>query len=205
MTLPDAHPLLPETHRALTEVASRQATVRSPKRPRPSRRTAGLALLATLASGTALAATTPWSPQLGRGDDRPHPATTSVPADQLAALNAQCSASRAKPRHSKLLLGAMIAYLALPFDLVSDFIPVAGQLDDAIIVALVLRTVLRPGGPDLLREHWPGPDPLAQRPAAHHLRTHSRPGSFVAPGEPSETCRRRSIPRRYGDDTMRSR
>jgi uncharacterized membrane protein YkvA (DUF1232 family) len=61
------------------------------------------------------------------------------------------------PRSRKLLLGAMIAYLAMPFDLVPDFISVAGQLDDAIIVALVLRTLLRSGGPDLLREHWPGP------------------------------------------------
>jgi len=61
------------------------------------------------------------------------------------------------PRRRKLLLGALIGYLALPFDLVPDFIPVAGQLDDAIMVALVLRVVLRSSGPDLLREHWPGP------------------------------------------------
>ena len=61
------------------------------------------------------------------------------------------------PRGRKLLLLAMIAYLAMPFDLVPDFIPVAGQLDDAIIVVLVLRTILRAGGPDLLGEHWPGP------------------------------------------------
>ena len=52
----------------------------------------------------------------------------------------------------------LIAYLAMPIDLVPDFIPVAGQLDDAILVALVLRLVLRSGGPELLREHWPGPD-----------------------------------------------
>ena len=61
------------------------------------------------------------------------------------------------PRRHKLLLAALIGYLAMPFDLVPDFIPIAGQLDDAIIVALVLRTVLRAGGPQLLREHWPGP------------------------------------------------
>lgn len=61
------------------------------------------------------------------------------------------------PRRRKLLLAALIGYLAMPIDLVPDFIPVAGQLDDAIIVALVLRAVLRAGGPQLLREHWPGP------------------------------------------------
>ena len=61
-------------------------------------------------------------------------------------------------RRRKLLLVALIAYLALPFDLVPDFIPVAGQLDDVIIVVLVLRQVLRGGGEALLREHWPGPE-----------------------------------------------
>lgn len=61
------------------------------------------------------------------------------------------------PRRSKLLLGALIAYLAMPVDLVPDFIPVAGQLDDVIVVVFVLRRVLRAGGPKLLREHWPGP------------------------------------------------
>jgi uncharacterized membrane protein YkvA (DUF1232 family) len=61
------------------------------------------------------------------------------------------------PRRRKLLLAALIGYLVMPIDLVPDFIPVAGQLDDAIIVALVLRSVLRAGGPLLLREHWPGP------------------------------------------------
>ena len=61
------------------------------------------------------------------------------------------------PRSKKLLLAGLVAYLALPFDLVPDFIPVAGQLDDAILVALVLRTVLRGAGPALVEEHWPGP------------------------------------------------
>lgn len=62
------------------------------------------------------------------------------------------------PRRRKLLLALLIAYLALPFDAVPDFVPVAGQLDDAIVVALVLRAILRSGGDELLREHWPGPE-----------------------------------------------
>jgi uncharacterized membrane protein YkvA (DUF1232 family) len=62
------------------------------------------------------------------------------------------------PRRRKLLLAALLAYLALPFDLVPDFIPVAGQLDDVLVVALVLRRLLRSGGEELVREHWPGPE-----------------------------------------------
>ena len=62
------------------------------------------------------------------------------------------------PLPSKVLLGALIGYLALPFDLGPDFIPVIGVLDDAIVVALVLRVVLRAGGPELVRAHWPGPE-----------------------------------------------
>jgi uncharacterized membrane protein YkvA (DUF1232 family) len=60
------------------------------------------------------------------------------------------------PRSRKLALIFLLGYLALPIDLVPDFIPVAGQLDDAILVALVLRFVLRGGGPALVDEHWPG-------------------------------------------------
>jgi uncharacterized membrane protein YkvA (DUF1232 family) len=62
------------------------------------------------------------------------------------------------PRRRKVLLGLLVVYLASPIDLVPDFIPVAGQLDDAIVMALVLRAMLRSGGEELLREHWPGPE-----------------------------------------------
>jgi uncharacterized membrane protein YkvA (DUF1232 family) len=62
------------------------------------------------------------------------------------------------PRRRKLLLLGLLGYLALPFDLVPDFIPVAGQLDDALVVALVLRHFVRAGGEPLIRELWPGPE-----------------------------------------------
>jgi uncharacterized membrane protein YkvA (DUF1232 family) len=60
-------------------------------------------------------------------------------------------------RARRLSLLALVAYLALPFDLVPDFIPVLGALDDALIVVLVLRGVARAAGSELLVEHWPGP------------------------------------------------
>lgn len=62
------------------------------------------------------------------------------------------------PRRAKIVLGLGIAYLAVPIDLIPDFLPVLGQIDDAIVVALVLRHLLRSEGPQLVREHWPGPE-----------------------------------------------
>lgn len=62
------------------------------------------------------------------------------------------------PRRSKILVAALIPYLALPIDLIPDFIPVAGQADDAILVALVLRVLVKRTDAVVLRELWPGPD-----------------------------------------------
>ncbi len=62
------------------------------------------------------------------------------------------------PRRRKLLVAAAIGYLLTPIDLVPDFLPVVGQLDDLIVVALVLRRLLRsPRTAGVLGELWPGP------------------------------------------------
>ena len=60
------------------------------------------------------------------------------------------------PRGIRVRLVLLLAYLALPVDLVPDFVPVLGYADDAIIVALVLRSVVRAAGPQSLEQHWPG-------------------------------------------------
>jgi uncharacterized membrane protein YkvA (DUF1232 family) len=62
------------------------------------------------------------------------------------------------PRGVRVRLGLLLVYLAFPFDLVPDFIPVLGYADDAIIVTAVLRSVVRHAGLDVVRGHWPGTD-----------------------------------------------
>lgn len=62
------------------------------------------------------------------------------------------------PRSRKLMLVILIGYLALPIDLIPDFIPIAGQLDDVIIVVLVLRSILRSIGDEDVKKNWSGPE-----------------------------------------------
>lgn len=62
------------------------------------------------------------------------------------------------PRGVRIRLGLLLAYLALPIDLVPDVVPVLGYADDAIIVTAVLRSVVRHAGLDAVRRHWPGTD-----------------------------------------------
>ena len=60
------------------------------------------------------------------------------------------------PRASKLWLAFAVVWIASPIDLIPEFIPVAGPLDDAIVAALVLRYLLKNTSQDVLFEHWRG-------------------------------------------------
>ena len=80
----------------------------------------------------------------------------------LIRLIKRVAADPETPRGVRIRLALLLAYLALPVDLIPDFVPVLGYADDAIIVALVLRSATRRAGPDILAKHWPGtPDGLA--------------------------------------------
>jgi uncharacterized membrane protein YkvA (DUF1232 family) len=60
------------------------------------------------------------------------------------------------PRGVRTRLLLLLAYLVSPLDLVPDFIPVLGYADDVIVVAVVLRSVIRRAGPAALDRHWRG-------------------------------------------------
>jgi uncharacterized membrane protein YkvA (DUF1232 family) len=74
----------------------------------------------------------------------------------LLTLLRRLTADQTLPRGIRLRLVLLLIYLASPIDLVPDFLPVIGYADDAIIVALVLRSVIRTAGNKPLEQHWPG-------------------------------------------------
>lgn len=77
--------------------------------------------------------------------------------DTLRLLR-RLAADPGMPRGVRIRLGGLLAYLALPFDLVPDFVPVLGYADDAIVVVAVLRSVVRRAGTEAVQRHWPGTD-----------------------------------------------
>ena len=80
----------------------------------------------------------------------------------LVRLLKNLSTDSTLPRSVRIRLVLLMVYLALPIDLIPDFIPVLGYADDAIVVVAVLRSVVRRVGLEPLRGHWPGtPDGFA--------------------------------------------
>jgi uncharacterized membrane protein YkvA (DUF1232 family) len=80
----------------------------------------------------------------------------------LLRLLRRLSVDRTLPRSVRGRVYLAFGYLALPIDLIPDFLPVIGYADDAVIVALLLRAVVKRAGPEALVRHWPGtPDGLA--------------------------------------------
>lgn len=76
----------------------------------------------------------------------------------LIRLLSRLARDRTLPTGLRVQLYLLLAYLALPIDLIPDFIPVIGYADDAILAAFVLRRVVRQAGMISVFRHWPGTD-----------------------------------------------
>ena len=67
------------------------------------------------------------------------------------------------PLRAKIVLALATLWLASPIDLIPDFIPIAGQMDDAIVAALALRFILRTTDGAVVRQHWQGDPATLER------------------------------------------
>ena len=80
----------------------------------------------------------------------------------LLRLLRRLASDPAVPFPVRVRVWLLVAYLALPIDLVPDVVPGLGYADDLIITVLVLCWTMRRVGLDTVRRHWPGtPDGLA--------------------------------------------
>lgn len=67
------------------------------------------------------------------------------------------------PRGAKVWLVVAAVWLASPIDLLPEFLPMVGPLDDAIVAAAVLRHLVRTAGPDVVVGHWRGDPATIER------------------------------------------
>jgi uncharacterized membrane protein YkvA (DUF1232 family) len=82
------------------------------------------------------------------------PAVRMVP--DLVGLVRSLLGDRSTPPSVKLALVGLLAYLLSPIDLIPDFLPVVGSIDDLAVAAIVLRWAGRRVGAEGLRSHWSG-------------------------------------------------
>lgn len=60
------------------------------------------------------------------------------------------------PRRTKLVVGAAVAYVASPIDLIPEFVPVIGLADDLLLMAFAINHMVEAAGEDVVLEHWDG-------------------------------------------------
>src|SRR3989449_5728695 len=130
---------------------------------------------AVAAAALALCSTTQSTAQRRKGASIWKEAALTVP--HLAALVANLLADRRVPAQAKAALVGVAAYLAMPFDLIPDFIPVLGYLDDLVLVILVFDGVVNQIDEAIVSEYWKGDPATLQR-----LKAMSRRAARVISG-----------------------
>ena len=76
----------------------------------------------------------------------------------LLRLLRRLTTNRDLPTGVRVRVALLFVYLAMPIDVIPDFIPILGYADDAIVVILILRSVCRRVSLEELRAAWPGSD-----------------------------------------------
>ncbi len=61
------------------------------------------------------------------------------------------------PVRRRMVAAAALGYVVLPVDIIPDAIPGLGQVDDLVVVSVALRLLMDGAGPDVVAEHWDGP------------------------------------------------
>lgn len=89
----------------------------------------------------------------------------------LARLTWGLARDERVPRVTRWGLAALVVYLVSPVDVVPDWVPLAGSIDDALVSILGVRTLLRRVDPQVLAEHWPGDPTLLARMIGRDLPT----------------------------------
>ena len=94
---------------------------------------------------------------MARGIRRPRNMTEAVETAKQIPTYARLVWALARdprvPMGQKAVLGGIAAYLALPLDIIPDFIPVIGQMDDLAVLILGLDWFLRNAPADVVEEH----------------------------------------------------
>lgn len=115
-----------------------------------------LGVVAGLAVGLVLLWSAVLVAALALGADRATLRAAARLVPDTLVLVRRLSADRSLGRGVRWRLLALLAYLAFPLDLVPDVLPVIGYADDAVVIALVLRSVVRRVGAEAVRSRWPG-------------------------------------------------
>ncbi len=119
-----------------------------------------------------------WAALLRRVVKTPWIKETLLAVPRIALLVPKLMVDERVPRRTKLALAGLAAYIVSPWDLIPDFIPGVGQLDDAIVLLLFVDGVLNQVDDAVLLEHWTGEVATLRR-----VQKISRTVSRLAPKE----------------------
>ncbi|MDX1690916.1 MAG: DUF1232 domain-containing protein [Acidimicrobiia bacterium] len=89
-------------------------------------------------------------------------ATTAAALPNLVKLLYRLVRDPRVPRRRKIFALAALGYVASPYDVLPDFIPVVGAADDVLLVVTALHFLLQAAGEEVVEEHWDGDDDVVE-------------------------------------------